>query len=36
MVIRKSVINISPGDGDLAGVYYLVNIDQPFPDACSL
>merc|ERR1711990_1305486 len=24
------------GDGDLAGVYYLVNTDQPFPDVCNL
>merc|ERR1712107_22014 len=22
------------GAGDLAGVYYLVDTDQPFPDAC--
>merc|ERR1712172_360776 len=24
------------GDGDLAGVYYLVDTDQPFPDVCNL
>merc|ERR1712181_17773 len=24
------------GDGDLAGVYYLVDTDQPFPDVCDL
>ena len=28
--------NVAPGDGDLSGVYYLVNTDQPFPDVCSL
>merc|ERR1719341_153880 len=24
------------GEGDLSGVYYLVETDQPFPDVCSL
>merc|ERR1711874_660509 len=24
------------GAGDLAGVYYLVDTDQPFPDACTM
>ena len=28
--------NVAPGEGDLAGVYYLVETDQPFPDVCSL
>ena len=28
--------NVAPGDGELSGVYYLVNTDQPFPDVCNL